>query len=568
MQPGFIRNIYEKFAPTLTLLAITFGGAFSLFGSSADSDDSTYFERSAFSKYLDVSSGDHDGSRNAVADGIRRAVEPLVLPAMEDQEESPVQSWQAFQNLHSDPVRNVAVWTLPTIAATTALREWPEVSEAAGRIDRDNADSRESGIEWGALLRHTGFFLASQHSFRLLTEEGTRQGMKGPFFKDWYRSLSSLHGWGDGDPFLVNYIGHPMQGSVAGYIWRQNDVAYRSVEFENTPRYWRSVLRSTAFSFVYSSQFEIGPISEATIGAVQSKYPQQGFVDHVATPTIGALWMVGEDILDRHVIRRIEGGTENVFIRMMARGWLNPSRSFANMMRFKVPWWRDTRPGIWKYRMSEEHARRNAERILQAGRSSVTKERTEAPWTNYAPFEFTFATDYSRHPAGAVGANCIGGSGTAVWNRGPVHSWVAEVGGCKLFTFDPDFSGDILTYRFGPRWTKRSGRWMPYGQVLVGGKRATVENIPEERREEVRQIDKLPAHLRPPRWHYVDREQSNGFALSVGGGLDVGISRAASLRLANFDYTHAWLGNGTKGIASYPHSVRWSMGLILRVGTW
>lgn len=463
-----------------------------------------------------------------------------------------------------DSTDNVAVWTIPAMAAMAPPSFGPTVQDPvpAGRPRKTN---RESGIEWGPLLRHSAFFLASQHSVRILTEEGTREGLKGPFFKDWYRSLSSLHGWGDGDPFLVNYIGHPLQGSVSGFILRQNDIAYRDVEFDNNAHYWRSVLRSMAFSFAYSAQFEIGPVSEATIGAVQSKYPQQGFVDHVATPTIGTLWMVGEDILDRHVIRRIEGSTENVFIRMMARGWLNPSRSFANMMRFKVPWWRDSRPGIWKYRKTEEHARRDIERALRAERVSESSGPAE-PWREIAPFEFTFATDYSRHPAGAVGINCIGGGGTAVWNRGPVHSWVAEVGGCKLFTFDSDFSGDILTYRVGSRWTRRSGRWMPYGQILVGGKRATVENIPEDRREEVREIDRLPAHQRPPRWEYVDRQQSNGFALSVGGGLDVGLTRAASLRLANFDYTHAWLGS--TGIASYPHSVRWSTGLILRVGAW
>jgi len=467
----------------------------------------------------------------------------------------------------AEPSFNVAVWTLPNrLVASHATTGFSPVFGGSGASSAAR-QPKTSGVEWGALLRHSMFFLGVQHSFRIATEEGTREGMKGPFFRDWYRSLSSLHGWGDGDPFMVNYIGHPLQGSVSGYIWRQNDIRYRDVEFENTPHYWRSVLRSMAFSFVYSSQFEVGPISEATIGAVQSQYPQQGFVDHVATPTIGTLWMVGKDILDRHVIRAIEGHTENVFVRMMARGWLNPSRSFANMMRFKVPWWRDSRSGIWKYKMYEEVARREAERALRDA-ASPARPTDEEPWTPYAPFEFTFATDYSRHPAGAVGANCIGGSGTAVWNVGPVHSWVAEVGGCKLFTFERDFSGDILTYRVGSRWTKRRGRWMPYGQLMVGGKRATIENIPEDRREEVREIDKLPVHLRPPRWEYVDREQSNGFAVSIGGGLDVGLWRAASLRLANFDYTRAWLGESGKGIAHYPNSLRVSMGLILRVGSW
>ncbi|MCW5966306.1 MAG: hypothetical protein KIT83_19875 [Bryobacterales bacterium] len=460
--------------------------------------------------------------------------------------------------------RNVA---LPWLAAGLPVGDWFTAPQLTPAVPVDSsARQPEHAVQWGPLLRQSAFFLGVQHGFRLATEEDTREGLRGPFFKDWYRSLSSLHGWGDGDPFYVNYIGHPMQGSVSGYIWRQNDPRYRAIEFGNNADYWRSVLRSTAFSFAYSTQFEIGPVSEATIGAVQSQYPQQGFVDHVATPTIGALWMMSEDILDRYVIRGIEGRTENVWLRMMARGWLNPTRSFANMMRLKVPWYRDSRPGIWKYRMEEEQVRRDAERLAQGQQDPRARESSGKPWDTVAPFDFTFSTDYSRHPAGGAGANCIGGGGTAVWNRGPVYSWVAEVSGCKLFTSNPDFSGDILTYRVGPRWTKRSGRWMPYGQVLVGGKRATIEDIPEDQREEVRRIDRLPARERPSRWDYVDRQQSNGFAMSLGGGLDVGLTRAAFLRLANFDYTRAWVSSGS--IASYPNSIRLSMGIVLRVGAW
>jgi hypothetical protein len=40
--------------------------------------------------------------------------------------------------------------------------------------------------------------------------------------KDYLKALGSLRGWGDGDPFLVNYVGHPMMGSVTGFIQVQN----------------------------------------------------------------------------------------------------------------------------------------------------------------------------------------------------------------------------------------------------------------------------------------------------------------------------------------------------------
>lgn len=94
----------------------------------------------------------------------------------------------------------------------------------------------------------------------------------------------------DGDLFYVNYVGHPIQGSASGFIWVQNDGKYRKAEFGNNSVYWKSRMRATAFSWAYSTQFEIGPISEASIGKIQSRYPQQSWVDHVATPVIGLAW--------------------------------------------------------------------------------------------------------------------------------------------------------------------------------------------------------------------------------------------------------------------------------------
>lgn len=431
---------------------------------------------------------------------------------------------------------------------------------------RPATTAASEGVHWGPLLSQSLLFLGVQHGFRFATEAGTREGMRGPFFKGWYDSLSALHGWGDGDPFYVNYVGHPLQGAVSGFLFQANDPKYRAIEFGNNRDYWKSRLRAAAFSFAYSTQFEIGPLSEASFGKVQSTYPQQGFVDHVATPTVGTLWMVSEDILDRYVIRSIEGRTENPWVRMLARGWLNPGRSFSNMMQLRAPWVRDSRPGVWSYKASEERLRRHREKEAAQYRLDVPAASAEAPWKVLAPFEFGINTRYSIHPNGGSGLNCIGGGATAVWNVSPVYSWVADVGGCKLFTFDPALSGDILNYRVGSRWSRRGGRIVPYGQVLVGGKRATVEKIPEEYRETVREMERLPRERRPSRWDYIDRQQSNGFTLSVGGGIDMPIKPALSLRLASFDYSHAWLPSA--GHAFYPDSFQFSTGLALRVGTW
>jgi hypothetical protein len=129
-----------------------------------------------------------------------------------------------------------------------------------------------------------------------------------------------------------------MQGAVAGYIFAQNDRGFLSVEFGKNKPYWKSRLRAAAFSWAHSEQFEIGPVSEASIGNTQAFFPQQGFVDQVATPVTGLAWMIAEDSLDRFVVKRVEAHTGNSFVRLLVRGGLNPSRSLANVIAAQPPW--------------------------------------------------------------------------------------------------------------------------------------------------------------------------------------------------------------------------------------
>ena len=143
------------------------------------------------------------------------------------------------------------------------------------------------GVDWHHLFLSTGTFLVFSHAFRCATEQGTRDAFGGSFLDGYGNSLGNMHGWADGDDFLVNFVGHPMQGSVTGFMWQHNDRAYRDVVFGKNTRYWKAKLRGAAFSYVYSVQFEIGPLSEASLGHIQATYPAQGFVDHVVTPGIG-----------------------------------------------------------------------------------------------------------------------------------------------------------------------------------------------------------------------------------------------------------------------------------------
>jgi hypothetical protein len=203
-------------------------------------------------------------------------------------------------------------------------------------------------FHWRDALLQSLFFLGLQHGFRLVTQSSTRAELKGPFFQDYLDSVSHLRGWRDGDSTLVNYVGHGTQGAVSGFIQIQNDPAGRIQEFSWTNSYRTSRLKAALWNMCYSIQFEIGPISESAIGNVglhpnaNSKHPQ-AYVDLVITPVMGTIWLVGEDIVDKYFISKLELKTDKRVLRALVRSSLNPARSFANLMRIQVPWFRDTR---------------------------------------------------------------------------------------------------------------------------------------------------------------------------------------------------------------------------------
>jgi hypothetical protein len=207
---------------------------------------------------------------------------------------------------------------------------------------------KSGGFNWDGAFRQSFIFLGIQHAFRLAMEEGTREELKGPFFKDYFRTLRSLRGWSDGDPFLVNYIGHPMMGSVTGFIQVQNDPKGINEELSLKKSYWKSRMKAMGWSFIYSTQFELGMISEASVGNIgmlpnkKSQHPM-AYVDLVVTPVVGTGWLVGEDALDKYFIRRVEDRISNRATVILFRSFLNPTRSFANLMRGKWPWYRENR---------------------------------------------------------------------------------------------------------------------------------------------------------------------------------------------------------------------------------
>jgi hypothetical protein len=424
----------------------------------------------------------------------------------------------------------------------------------------DLAGDEAGSVQWGPLFKESLFFLGVEHAFRVSTDPGVRAALNGSFFTGYVDSVENLHGWADGDPFLVNYVGHPIQGAVSGYIWIHNDLRYRTAEIGRNRRYWTGRLRATAYAWAYSEEFEIGPISEASIGHSQAHFPQQGFVDQVITPVIGGVWMIGEDAIDRFVIKPIEAHTRSPWLKIVARGFLNPSRTFANCMELELPWYRETRSGVFgKNSLAKDVPPR---KWAAAKSDPPPADPPEVP--GVSPFEFALSFNQMLLGAGNRNVACAGGGGTALFNLNSVVGIEADVAGCKMLGLEANLSGDALTFAAGPRFSYRnSSRWTPWVNVLLGGEKLTQEAFYPAEKAIVKAT--APPGTSPFALHslYTQDYSTAGFALSMGGGVDWALNRVVAFRVGNLEYSHAWLHdlNGE----SYPNELRLTTGVVLRL---
>jgi hypothetical protein len=404
-------------------------------------------------------------------------------------------------------------------------------------------------VQWKPLMYESSFYLGVMHGFRFATEPSTRKAMGNKPF-GYFAALGAMHGWSDGDGYYENYLGHPIQGAVSDYLWIHNDLRYRNVEFGKSRDYWMSRLRAYAFSWAFSEQFEIGLFSEASLGQIQRYCCAYGFVDHVVTPNFSMIWLFGGDILDRYVTRPLENRAGSVTARSLLLAAINPPQSFANILMLKYPWHRENRPSPTVY---------DGQLYLRA--ESLTSDKSMLP--PVPRFELTAAmpayTQMGHY-------SCLGGSGVGGFRLSEFWQWTAEVGGCTLGNSLPKhWSGDSLIFHTGPQWiVHNSSRWSPHMHFRLGGQKVTQEYC------DVRGPKPGGLSIGPPcnsepnlrAQHY----ESTGPSISTGGGLDVKLNNALALRVANLDYMYSWLhpvaGN------DYNQGLRFTTGLVLRIGTW
>jgi hypothetical protein len=363
----------------------------------------------------------------------------------------------------------------------------------AGESTPSRAENGENKIQWDSLLGHSMTFLAVQHGFRWAKEKYTRDAtLHGPYFRGVGSSIEHLHGWGDGDEFLTNYVGHPMEGAVAGYIFSHNDPKYRQEEFGKNREYWRGKTRAFAFSALYSLQFEIGPISEATVGKIQAYWPQHGLVDWAITPSIGLAWTLAEDSLDKYAVKNLESKIQSPHLRALIRSVSNPARSFANMMMLRYPWHRDTRAGVRECLSTMLEDCTPAAEIIP-----LPLDPSDPYGRKHASFSFDVPLEFTKFG----GLSCVGG-GTNV--QIPLNSsWnaVFDLSGCKLIGLPSDYSGDSLTYMLGAQWAPKVGRRaIPHFRMMIGGNKiyeerlysSGAENAPALNSEETYYLDLCP----------------------------------------------------------------------------
>jgi hypothetical protein len=181
-----------------------------------------------------------------------------------------------------------------------------------------------------------------------------------PFFHDWFASYGGydMGRWGDGDDFIVNDVGHPLEGGVFGRIFLIHSPNSQVVIGKNR-KYWISRLKAMGWAAAWSTQLEIGPISETDFGNQggytyvpgcglalsclnNPKYHKPptnntGWTDFVVTPLVGTAWILGEDTIDKYIVSPIATNHRILGGRIL-RSALEPTRSFAAIFSGKFPW--------------------------------------------------------------------------------------------------------------------------------------------------------------------------------------------------------------------------------------
>ncbi len=465
-------------------------------------------------------------------------------------------------------------WKLDSPGNSPKTNPFSGESSSTARIQPAVQGETDTRVHWATAFWESMFYTGLMHTFNLASEPGTRDTLNGHWFQHYTSSVSELRGWSDSDTFMAPYVGHPIEGSVFGYIFRQNDPKYRTVQYGDGRDYYISLLRSMAYSAVWHTQWKIGPASEASIGNVML-HASPGFITLVGTPTLGALTMLGEDAADRYLIMGLENRTGNRAVIILARSFLNPGRTMGNLMAFRAPWVRETRLNLYgenyelRKQLLREYKEGGGEKPFEfVKRTPLTGIEFNKSYPLEAPIELEAFPVYESFLGGG---SCVGGGGQGAARVNPKFQIVAEVNGCLVMHMpQSNQSGDSLFYGVGPRWTPRAAeRFSPFAQVLIGGRRVTHETdngaLRAQLMKEWNDGNGTLAHY-PTRFDWSVEKQANGFSVAAGSGFDLVFTRAFAWRVVNVEYTHTWMPD--VDMIRPQDGIKVTTGAVLRIGTW
>lgn len=245
-----------------------------------------------------------------------------------------------------------------------------------------------------------------------------------------------------------------MMGAITNSIWIQNDPKGMTLVFQNDRDYWHSRLRALAWSTFYSFEWKLGPLGEASVGHNGDHFfydkgtltNETGWVELVTTPVGGFGWTITEDYLDKHLVTKLEERSHNPILLTMAN-FFTPARGFANILRFRPPWYRDSRVvkanSFWSdpgegVTASTAEAMRWASKHPDSGATDYLKSVAPA----IAPVQPNWQGPGGRHEFGAWwGVSLISG-----------HIW-GYSGDVKYMPIDLHYSYEF--YRHHESWSMR-----------------------------------------------------------------------------------------------------------------
>lgn len=182
-------------------------------------------------------------------------------------------------------------------------------------------------------------------------------------------------------------------------------------------------------------------------------------------------------------------------------------------------------------------------------------------------FGYSFLRYNSAQTIPAFTAN--GAVGTFAWNFSNHFALESELGGYHNGNVNSyHFDTTTFSYLFGPRISLgRSKKVDPYGHVLWGGQYGTSSILSSS----ILVVNpQASTHLSSDGRYKVS---TNTYAMAIGGGLDIKLSRAVVLRPLQVDYYETGfeapditLPPGTPSTAGNQHNFRYAAGIAFNFG--